>query len=178
MNSSTIIQNLAYKKWLLEKFESMKSTVIPRSIIVALIIGRVLNLINQFDSLFSSKSIQILPLLLMYLTPFVVVLYSQRTALKSVWQDINNEQTSGTVNGLLLTAFSHGIPAKALAAGLIIGFTNTSILAFDGYVQSGLLSAPPPTQMAQLFLMPIIFGILSQALSYRRAISLLTNPQP
>ena len=77
MKNTTVIQNPGMNLRFFDKFENLNATVFPRSVIIALIIGSVLNLINQFDVLFGPKAVQILPLLLMYFTPFVVVMFSQ-----------------------------------------------------------------------------------------------------
>lgn len=159
----------------LNKFEDINSTVIPRSFIQALIIGSVLNLINQSDALFASRVLDILPLLLTYLTPFVVVMYSQRISINKAWLDINNQQTPDGVNSLFSTSISHGIPAKALTIGLIAGSINSALLLLDSYFGTGGLSALPITQMAQFYFIPIIFGVITQTIAYRRAITLFTN---
>lgn len=175
MKNTTIIQNPEMNALFFEKFENLNSTVIPRSFIVALIIGSVLNLINQFDALFAFSSLQILPLLLTYVTPFAVVLYSQRASLNRAWRDINHEQTPREINSLFSTFVSHGIPAKALAIGLVAGSLNSAILIFASYFGTGDFNTLPSTQMVQFYFIPMIFGVLSQTLSYRRAITAFTN---
>lgn len=47
---------------------------------VALVVGTVLLLINQYDALFSSAEIRWLPAILTYCVPFVVFLLGQRSA--------------------------------------------------------------------------------------------------
>ena len=51
----------------------LKGGVLRRSTILALIIGSALTWINQSAAIFGSDTIQILPLLLAYATPFTVI---------------------------------------------------------------------------------------------------------
>ena len=51
--------------------------VVRRAGIVALILGSILTFANQPAAIFGKDAIQVLPLLLVYLTPFVVVAISQ-----------------------------------------------------------------------------------------------------
>lgn len=175
MKSTTVIQNPGIDMRFFEKFENLNSTVIPRSFILALIIGSVLNLINQYDAFFAFKAIEILPLLLTYITPFVVVMYSQRTSFNKAWLNINNQQAPFEVNGLFSTSLSHGIPAKALVIGLIVGSINSALLLLESYFGTESFSALPLRQMAQFYFIPMIFGMLTQTISYRRAITIFTN---
>ena len=175
MKNTTVIKNSGMNIQVFDKFENINSTVIPRSFIIALIIGSILNLINQFDALFASRAIEIMPLLLTYITPFVVVMYSQRISFNRAWLDINDQQTPGEVNSLFSTSISHGIPAKALAIGLVAGSINSAILLFESYFITGDLNALPLTQMAQFYFIPLIFGVLTQTIAYRRAITTFTN---
>ncbi|MAU40529.1 MAG: hypothetical protein CMF31_02805 [Kordiimonas sp.] len=61
-----------------------KGSVLRRSLIVAVIVGTILNLINQGDGFISGRDINYLKLLLTYLVPFCVSSYGAYTALKSL----------------------------------------------------------------------------------------------
>ena len=54
----------------------LQGDVLRRSAILALIIGSALTWINQFDALFGSDTIQILPLFLAYVTPFIFLYFA------------------------------------------------------------------------------------------------------
>ena len=59
---------------------------------------------------------------------------------------------------------SHGIPARALAIGLIIGSIN-AIITLAGALYSGDLAAVPVVPLGQAYALPLLFGVLSQAIS-------------
>ena len=46
--------------------------VLSRAFIVALVLGSILTLINQSNALFGGAAVQVLPLVLVYLTPFAI----------------------------------------------------------------------------------------------------------
>ena len=48
---------------------------------VALVVGTILLLINQYDALFSSAELRWLPAILTYFVPFIVFLLGQRSAM-------------------------------------------------------------------------------------------------
>ncbi len=148
----------------------LKESVLRRSAILALIIGSTLTWINQFDALFGSDTIQVLPLLLAYATPFVVIAISQLAAIRQAWQDARKEHIPQTTENLVATAFLHGIPARAVTIGLTIGTINSAIILSGALLSTGDISAAPATLLAQVYTLPILFGFLSQAVSYRRAV--------
>ena len=69
----------------------------------------------------------------------------------------------------MATAVSHGIPARALGIGLAIGSINAIIVLAGALLRSGELAALPVGLLGQAYALPLLFGVLSQALSYRRA---------
>ncbi len=144
--------------------------VLRRSAILALIIGSALTWINQFDALFGSDTIQILPLFLAYVTPFAVIAISQLTAIRRAWVDAKKEHIPGTPESLVATALLHGIPARAVTIGLIIGTINAAIILSQTLLSTGDIGAAPATLLAQVYTLPVLFGFLSRAVSYRRAV--------
>ena len=54
-----------------------------RSVLVALVVGTILNLINQGDALFAGGSVVIWKILLTYCVPYIVATYGAVTARKS-----------------------------------------------------------------------------------------------
>ena len=56
---------------------------IRRSVVVALVVGTVLNLINQSDALFGDAPLILWRLALTYLVPFAVASYGSYAALRS-----------------------------------------------------------------------------------------------
>ncbi len=144
--------------------------VIRRAGIVALVLGSVLTLANQFGAIFGAGSVQVLPLVLVYLTPFVVVTASQVLGIRRALQDARRGRASVSPrDAFLATAISRGIPLRSLLLGLIVGTVNTSIVISAGLMDGGNLADLPTALIGQAFVLPMLFGLVSQAISYRRA---------
>ena len=76
---------------------------------------------------------------------------------------------------------SHGIPLRALILATFIAVTNTLIAGIEKLVSSGTLSEIPSTLIGQAFILPMLFGLISQTISYRRTVAEInhnTNPSP
>lgn len=146
--------------------------ILGRALLIALLLGSVLALTNQSGSIFGDDTLQILPLALAYFTPFVVVTISQVLGLRRATTDA---RSLGSIvhrdATFLATAMSHGIPRRALLVALAIGTANTTIVASSALMVSGSLSNLPNALIAQTFVLPMLFGMLSQTISYRRAVS-------
>lgn len=154
---------------------SLALQIIKRATILAIIIGSALTLINQFDALFGSARLQKLPLILVYLTPFIVVGVSQvfgiREARKALLLNAYIPQ------GFIATILSHHILIRAVILGLAVGGTNTIIVATTNFTAGHGFDQLPTSLILQALTLPIIFGALSQALSFRRTVSQSTkNP--
>jgi len=170
--SNTIVKpNSESNMQLFDKFKKLNTSVLPRSFVIALVIGGALNLINQFEAFFGTGDIQVLPLILMFTTPFAVVFFSLRASFYRAWQDINHGRAPNKIKGLLLTSFAHGIPAKALIFGVLVGSINLIILLLEGYLSVGEFRMVSLVQTAQFYTLPIFFGFFSQGLSYRKAVA-------
>jgi len=145
--------------------------ILFRAFIVALTLGSILMLTNQPDAIFGSAPIQIFPLVLVYLTPFVVVAVSQALGVQRAILDTKSGSwRMRQENGFIVTAKSHGIPFKAFLLATTIGITNTFITAITELVSSGTLSDIPIIIIAQAFALPMLFGLISQTISYRRVV--------
>ena len=154
-------------------FASLINTdILGRALLIALLLGSVLALTNQSGSIFGDDALQILPLALAYLTPFVVVTVSQVLGLRRATTDA---RSLGSIvhrdAAFLATAMSHDIPRRALLVALVVGTANTTIVASSALMASGSLSNLPNALIAQAFVLPMLFGMLSQTISYRRAVS-------
>ncbi len=60
-----------------------------------------------------------------------------------------------------------------MAIGLIIGSINAIITLAGALLQSGDLAAVSVAPLGQAYALPLLFGVLSQAISYRRAENLV-----
>jgi hypothetical protein len=167
----------------LPKFASLISReVLSRAFVVALVLGSVLTLVNQPNAVLNGAAIQVLPFVLVYLTPFIVVALSQalgsyRAAREAQFGYGRSRQD----DGFIATAMSHGIPLRALILATFIGVTNTFISGLWQLVSSGTLSQLPTALIAQAFILPMLFGLISQTISYRRSVAAIShnsNPSP
>ena len=143
--------------------------VFLRSAIVAAVIGSVLTLINQSGWVVGSDPLQILPFILVFVTPFVVVTISQITAVRRAFIDAARHGAPTSSEGFIATTISHGIPTSAVAIGLIIGSINAIIILAGALLRWGDLATVPVALLGQVYTLPPLFGVLSQAISYRRA---------
>lgn len=143
--------------------------VIRRAGIVALILGSVLTLANQAAAVFGGGAVEVLPLVLVYVTPFVVVTVSQVLGIRRALLDARRGRASVSPRDTFLaTAVSRGIPLRSLLLGSIVGTANTSIVIFAALMEGGNLADLPTALIGQAFVLPMVFGLVSQAISYRR----------
>lgn len=147
---------------------SQLNQMLMRAAVIAAILGTTLALLNQSDALFGAAEIQWLRLILVYLTPFLVVGLSQALGMRAARKA--SARTTGLGESFVATLFSHGIPARALALGLAAGVINTAIAASADLAAGRGLDQLPLALIAQALTLPVLFGALSQALSFRRTI--------
>ncbi len=147
--------------------------VFLRSAIVAAVIGSVLTSINQSGGVVGSDPLQILPFILVFVTPFVVVAISQVAAARRAFIDAVRHEAPTSPEAFIATTVSHGIPARAVAIGLIIGSINAIVILTGALLRSGDLAAVSVALLGQVYTLPLLFGVLSQAISYRRAENLV-----
>lgn len=60
---------------------AMRRGIVKSSLLIALVVGTILNLINQGDAIFSPSSLDITKCVLTYLVPYCVSTYGAVTAL-------------------------------------------------------------------------------------------------
>ena len=146
------------------------AAVVRRAGIVAVVLGSILTLVNQFDALFGEVSVQILPLLLVYLTPFVVVTISQVLGIRRALYDARRGRAHDfSQDTFTRTAVSHGIPLRSLLVGMLVGSINASIVITIAVLEGASVNSLPVALLAQAYSLPVLFGLLSQAIAYRRA---------
>ena len=86
-----------------------------RSAIVATVLGSVLTFINQRAWIAGNDSLQLLPFMLAFLTPFAVVMVAQVAGVRQAHRDSVCRGASASPEGFTTTIASHGIPARAVA---------------------------------------------------------------
>ncbi len=155
----------------------VSAVVVLRAGAAALILGSALTFINQFGAIFGEDSLQILPLLLVYLTPFVVATISQLLGIRKALLDARQcRPPDSSQDAFMTTVMSHGIPSKSLLLGLIIGTVNTLIVVLAAIMDTASTAAVPAALIGQAFILPMLCGLISQAISYRRASSAVGQP--
>ena len=171
MNTALTPLNLGAPSWSRPRFRSiLDGAVVRRAALVALVLGTVLAVINQWPALIGREPVRYLPLVLVYLTPFVVVTISQVLGIRRAITDGSKKFLHGAAGERFLeTALGHGIPWKALALGLLAGSVNSAIVLAAVFLETGALGAVPLSLMAQAYSLPVVFGVLSQTIAYRRA---------
>ena len=163
------------------KFMSfLNREILGRALLVALGLGSVLTFINQPGAVFGTDTVQVLPLVLVYLTPFVVVTISQVLGVRRATFDARAGRTPARYDdAILATAMSHGIPQRALLVAVVIGTASTSVVAVAALMANGTPSDIPVALTFQAFVLPLLFGVLTQTIAYRRAVTAFApQPQP
>jgi hypothetical protein len=147
--------------------------IVLRSAVIAMIIGTVLTLINQFGWVTGSDSLQVLQFILVFVTPFVVVAVSQVAAVRRATMDVTLDGVPAIAESFASTTLSHGIPVRALIIGLTIGSMSAILTLAVAILYSGDLATVSVAPLVQAYALPLLFGLLSQSIAYRRAVHLV-----
>ena len=140
--------------------------ILRRAAIAAAIIGAGLTLYNQQAALFGPPAVDWPSVALSFASPFVVVIISQLLGIRAARRETGRPEGRGA-ESFWRTVTSHGIARRALITALLVGTVLSAIMVV---LAGGGQAGPVPTaQIAQVYALPLIFGALSQALSYRRA---------
>jgi len=154
---------------------TLSRQVLGRAAVVAAIIGGVLTVLNQSDAVFGTAEIRRLPLILVFVTPFLVISASQILGARAACRAA--ARRTARRNGFLGTLFSHGIPARAITLGVAAGSVNTAIVASAGLLAGRGLDQLPVPLILQALTLPAVLGALSQALSFHRTLRQTAHPQ-
>ena len=150
----------------------INASVLGRALMVSVGLGGILTLINQPGAIFRTDTIQILPLILVFVTPFVVVTISQVLGVHRATMDLQSGRALASHDSMFFaTAMSHGIPLRAFVVAMVTGTISTSIVALASLAASGTLTNIPVALTLQAFTLPLLFGLISQTISYRRAVT-------
>ncbi len=144
--------------------------IVRRAAIAALVIGSALTLINQPQAVFGDAPLNLAPFILVYLTPFVVVVLSQVLGTRTLFSEVAGGRSTGRdAESFAGTALSHGIPLRVATVALGVGTAMTPAIVALTLLDGGDLSRVPLAQIGQVYALPLVFGLLSQTLAYRRA---------
>ena len=141
-------------------FPLVNRSIFVRAAIVAVVIGSILTLVNQFAWLAGREPLQLLQLILVFLLPFAVVTVAQVTGARQAYSDSVGRGAPARPESFMATAFSHGIPTRAVAIGLVFGSLNAIIVLADALLSSGDLAA---LSVAMENWMPAYAGMTSHA---------------
>ena len=95
--------------------------------------------------------------------------------MKVYWFDANEERVPRIREHLVATALSHGIPARAVTIGLIMGAINSAIIPVVAFLRTGDIGTTSFALLGQAYALPVMFGVFSQALAYRRTAKLIAE---
>ncbi len=144
--------------------------IVRRAAVAALVIGSVLTLINQPQAVFGDAPLNLAPFILVYLTPFVVVVLSQVLGTRMLFSEVAGGRSTGRDNeSFAAAALSHGIPLRVAAVALGVGTAMTPVIVALTLLDGGDLSRVPLAQIGQVYALPLVFGLISQTVAYRRA---------
>lgn len=143
--------------------------ILARSAVVAVVLGSVLTFINQRGWIAGNDSLQLLPFILVYLIPFAVMLVAQVAGVRQAHLEATDPDEIPSPIRVIDTMTSHGIPARAVLIGLVFGSLNAALSVAVEFLYSGDLAALEVAPLGQAYVLPLVFGLLSQTISYRRA---------
>jgi hypothetical protein len=149
--------------------------IVFRSTIIAVVLGSILTIINQPGWVTGSDPLQPLPFLLVFLTPFAVVMVAQVLGLRQAYMDSTGQEVLAWPEGFFTTIVSHGIPVRALVIGLVFGSVNAILSLADEVLRSGGFASVELVPLGQAYVLPLVFGLFSQAITYRRARNPVAN---
>ena len=149
----------------------LDKTVLKRASVLALIIGFLLTLGNQTEAVFGTGSFGKLQLILAFTTPFVVITLSQLGAIHQAAIDVIEGGVLSKSETFITSISTHNIPARALIISMIVGGVSSLIILTNTVLLTGGLENTPWPQLVQSYVLPFVFGALSQTLTYRRSIA-------
>jgi hypothetical protein len=117
-----------------------------------------------------------LPMILVFQTPFLVVVASQILAIAQANRDfLMNPRAQGARESIFQTLIGHYIPARVFLLGGLLGALNTVIVSLNNEIATGSILPLTTVLISQAFFLPILFGLASQSLAYRRAFAQLAR---
>ena len=147
---------------------STTGDILRRAAIIALIIGAGLTAFNQRAALLDPVTFDWLSMTLSFVTPFLVVIVSQVLGIRAFRRE-SGGAAAQRPESFWETLAGHGIALRALVMALVVGTALTAIMMLLVGLDGGPAGQVPPAQIAQVYSLPLVFGAVSQALSYRRA---------
>ena len=138
--------------------------IVVRAIIGALIVGTGLNVLNQ--------SLSPLQSVMMFVTPFFTISIAQLLGIRAA-RRLHVPGSPAPSMGQTLR--KHALFCNAVLIGVVMAASNASLMVIAGAMETGQLVLLNPLILAQAFMLPVLFGAVSQALAYRRTAQSLAN---
>lgn len=154
------------------RFKYLTFGVIKRSLILSMVIGSALTLFNQTSAIFGQDKIKFISIAFMFITPFIVITLSQLVAAEQAKIDWVNGQNINRDISFLSILFNRNIGMRALIIALIVGLTNCILMGLISLGIEGGLSLLSKNLVFQFFILPLLFGALSQAITIKRHLKL------
>lgn len=148
--------------------------IVIRALIVALIIGAGLTLVNQRAALFGPRAFDWMSMGLSFTAPFLVVVISQVLGIRAFGRERGGPAAPRS-ESFRETLAGHGIAPRAVVTAVVAGTALTAIMVLLAGLDGGQAGPVPPAQIAQVYALPLVFGAVSQALSYRRTRALVLS---
>jgi len=149
-------------------FKYVTVDVLKRSLILSIIIGVILTLLNQPSAIFGQAELKLLPTIFMFITPLIVITLSQLVANEQARIHEVNGQNSARDSGFLNVLFNHNIGLRALIIAVVMGLINCILMGLISLYENGSLSLLSTSLVLQFFILPLIFGAVSQTITLKR----------
>jgi hypothetical protein len=148
-------------------------------IITTLVVGTLLTISNQFSAIFNDAQLNIVMLIFAFMTPFLVIIFAQMSAVDIVSKQIKKTDHILNKDTLIKVMYSHNIPLKSVMISFIAGTTNSFFILLNTYNETGSFDAAPITPMVQSYMLPLVVGLIIQSITYKKFIKnrLIVNAQ-
>lgn len=142
--------------------------VLKRAIILSLVIGTILNVTNHYSFFWEGELPKKWPIVQMFLTPFLVITFSQLLAIQ-YWVNTSRSMDKRIHNeSFLMLLIGHKILLRSLFLAIFICLTNSILASIVSLNNVGDLGQVKLLTLFQFFILPFLFGAISQTLTLRR----------
>ncbi len=153
-------------------FKYLTVDVLKRSLILSIIIGAILTLLNQPSAIFGQVELKLLPTIFMFITPFIVITLSQLVANEQARiHEANGQKRSRNISFVNILV-NHNVVPRALIIAVVMGLINCILMGLISLYENESLSLLSTSLVVQFFILPLIFGGLSQTLTLKRQFKL------
>jgi len=142
--------------------------VLKRAFILSLVIGAILNVTNHYSFFLEGELPKIWPIVQMFLTPFLVITLSQLLAIQ-YWVNTSHSMDKRIQKAsFLMLLIGHKILLRSLILAVFICLINSALVSIVSLNNVGDLGQVKLLTLFQFFILPFLFGAISQTLTLRR----------